>query len=211
MSSTLRSLTRHSRALSQRTKPTAALPVRFFHSPFVALNSTSNSSPLTKPPSESSAASPHYEKQHDHSPDPQISQSGTQTYVVSEPDPAHTPYEVPSGAFPTSAPYVNFTPTERLEHAPTSSTGSEPAHPYTTRAVPRNESGVGQSAAVRHRQAPGEMGQKGGSFGGLDVMSKQGAEEGDAELAERNLQPDAHEVTGKFSKLGVDEAWKHRK
>lgn len=206
MSSIFRSLTRHSRTLSQRTTPTVAPSVRFFHSPFVALNSAS--SPLTKPPSESSTASPHYEKQHDHSPDPQISHSGTQTYVVSEPDPAHAPYEVPSGAFPTSAPYVNFTPTERLEHAPMSSTGSQPAHPYTTRAVPRNESGVGQSAAIRHRQAPGE---KGGSFGGLDVMSKQGTEKGDAELAERNPQPDAHEVAGKFSKLGVDEAWKHRK
>jgi len=55
------------------------------------------------------------------------------------------------------------------------------------------------------------MGQKGGSFGGLDVMSKQGTEEGDAGLAERNLQPNAHEVADKFSKLGVDEAWKHRK
>ena len=207
MSSTLRSLSRHIR-ISQRINPSA---IRFFHSPFVALNSTS--SPFSKSPSESSTASTHYEKQHDQSPDPQISHSGTQTYVVSEPDPAHTPYKVPSGAFPTSAPYVNFTPTKRpdAEDAPMSSTGSQPAHPYTTHAVPRNESGVKQSAAVRNAQSPGVMGQKGGSFGGLDMMAKQGTEKGDAELADRNLQPNAHEVTGKFSKLGVDEAWKHRK
>jgi hypothetical protein len=56
------------------------------------------------------------------------------------------------------------------------------------------------------------MGQKGGSYGGLDLMSKQGTKEkGDVELADRNLQPNTGEVAGKFSKLGVDEAWKHRK
>jgi len=183
------------------------LPVRFFHSPFVTLNSTSS-------PLRSSAASTHYEKQHDHSPDPKTSHSGTQTYVVSEPDPAHTPYEVPSGAYPTSAPYVNFTTTESpdTKDAPLSSTSSQPAHPYATRAVPHNESGVGQSAAVRNAQAPGEMGQKGGTDGGTDMMSMQGTEKkGDATLADRNAQPNSAGVAGKFSKLGVDEAWKHRK
>ena len=165
-------------------------------------------------PSKSSATSAHYEKQHDHSPDPHTSHSGTQTYVVSEPDPAHTPYEVPSGAFLTSAPYVNYNSTERpdAQNAPMSSTGSQPAHPYTTHAAPRDESGVGQSAAVRNAEAPGKMGRKGSSYGGLDMMSKQNIEKtGDAELTSRNLQPDDAEVAGKYSKLGVDEAWKHRK
>jgi len=47
MSSTFRSLSRHTRMLSQRTKPTATLHVRFFHSPFVVLNSLG---PATPPP-----------------------------------------------------------------------------------------------------------------------------------------------------------------
>jgi hypothetical protein len=56
------------------------------------------------------------------------------------------------------------------------------------------------------------MGQKGGSYGGLDVMSNKWTEKkGDAELGDRNPQPDSHEVTGKFSKLGVDGAWQKRK
>jgi hypothetical protein len=40
----------------------------------------------------------------------------------------------------------------------------------------------------------------------------QGTEKkGDATLADRNAQPNSAGVAGKFSKLGVDEAWKHRK
>jgi len=46
-----------------------------------------------------------YEKQDDSSSEPHLSSSGTRTYVVSEPDPSNTPYQVPSGAYPTSAPF----------------------------------------------------------------------------------------------------------
>lgn len=150
MSKYLRSL---GRTLAQRSQPTVSLPVRFFHSPFTALNSTS--SPLTKPPSDASTASTHYEKQDDHSPEPKMSHSGTQTYVVSEPDPAHAPYEVPSGAFSTSAPYANFKRTE----------------PPDTKDA-RNEYGAGEGAAAGgNRQTPGGMGQKGESHGGPEVRS----------------------------------------
>jgi len=41
-------------------------------------------------------------------PDPHTSHSGTRTYVVSEPDVSHKPYQVPSGAYPISAPYIEF-------------------------------------------------------------------------------------------------------
>jgi hypothetical protein len=80
---------------------------RPFHSPFVVLNST----PLaSKPPPQPSASidayRDAYEKQLDHSPDPQTSLGGTRTYVVSAPDPAHAPYTVPSGAYPVSEPYL---------------------------------------------------------------------------------------------------------
>lgn len=203
MSSTVRTFTRNSRNFSLR----AAVPARAFHSPFTVLNATT--SPLkTAPPPPSSL---HYEKQHEHAPEPQFSHSGAQTYIVSEPDPSHTPYAVPSGAYPTSAPYVNFKPTEppNTNDAPLSSTGSQPAHPYTTRAVPHNQSGVGESAAIRNAQAPGQMSH--GSNGGLDLMDKKGSvKKGDAELASRNPPP-IGDVAEKFSKAGVDEAWKQRK
>ncbi|KAG6373440.1 hypothetical protein JVT61DRAFT_6593 [Boletus reticuloceps] len=74
--------------------------IRAFHSPFVVLNATNHLN--TTPPS---TAAPIYEKQHDSSPEPHLSSSGTRTYVVSEPDPSNTPYQVPSGAYPASAPY----------------------------------------------------------------------------------------------------------
>lgn len=205
MSSTIRALGRNTRTLSQRAKPTASVPARSFHSPFTALNSTTSPLTGTPPPTTSSS----YEKQHDHSPDPQYSGSGAQTYVVSEPDPSHAPYAVPSGAYPTSQPYVNFTPTHPPSQEPTSSTGSKPAHPFTTRAVPHNESGVGESAAVRNAQAPGKMGH--GSNGGLGLMDKQGTvKKGDAELASRNPPP-IGDVAEEFSKAGVDNTWKQRK
>jgi len=151
----------------------------------------------------------YYEKQHDHAPEPQFSHAGAQTYIVSEPDPSNTPYAVPSGAYPTSAPYVNFTPTEGPDTngAPLSSTGSQAAHPATTRAAPHNESGVGASAAVRHAQAPGKMAP--GSKGGLGLMDREGTS-GDNELASRNPPP-IGDVAEEFSKAGIDEAWKKRK
>jgi len=101
--------TKAARVLGARsTKPLTSTSIRAFHSPFPALSSSS--SPLTgsKTHTTPEAVNVRYEKAEDHSPDPEMSHTGTRTYVVSQPDPADTPYEVPSGAFPTSAPYVNY-------------------------------------------------------------------------------------------------------
>jgi len=135
-----------------------------------------------------------YEKQHDHSPEPQVSSAGTRTYVVSEPDPANTPYAVPYGAYPTSAPYVNFksTPEAPNPEGKHSSTSTSLPHLFTTRAVPRNAAGVGESAAVRYREAPGEMGRRGGGYGGLRLMDESGThQKGAVELPDRKSSPDS--------------------
>jgi hypothetical protein len=123
-------------------------PARQFHSPFVTLKD----SPLTSPPSASASVSPIYEKQFDSSPEPVNSPSGRRTYVVSEQDASSKYYEVPSGAYPTSAPYVNFTHTEAPDTygAQVSSTSSTRlAHKHTIRTVSQNRSGFGESAAVK--------------------------------------------------------------
>ncbi|KAI9570504.1 hypothetical protein HD554DRAFT_1981892, partial [Boletus coccyginus] len=115
--------------------------VRQFHSPFVVLNATNHLAPT-------SPATPTYEKQVDDSPEPHLSSSGTRTYVVSQPDPSNTPYQVPSGAYPTSASYLNSTPT-------TTPIPEGPSSSYNTRPAAHKEAGVGQSAAVRNTAAPG--------------------------------------------------------
>ncbi|KAG1750739.1 hypothetical protein EDB19DRAFT_1676690 [Suillus lakei] len=207
MSNILRVFSKHVRPLSQPSKAYIVALGRSFHSPFVVLDS-----PLTSPASKMSPMSASlYEKQHDHSPEPQISSAGTRTYVVSEPDPANTPYAVPSGAYPTTAPYVNFKPTDapNPEGKHSSSSASLP-HPYTTRAVPQNADGIGESASVRYGEAPGEMGRRGGSHGGLDLMDESGTHKGAAELPDRNPSPDS-DVALRWSKLGVEDAWKKRK
>ncbi|KAG8213039.1 hypothetical protein J3R82DRAFT_11431 [Butyriboletus roseoflavus] len=107
--------------------------IRAFHSPFVA-------SPRRTTPSSSTPASI-YEKQHDSSPEPHLSSSGTRTYVVSEPDPSNTPYEVPSGAYPTSAPYLNL---------------------GASTSTPR----AGESAAIKNTGVPAESDRRAGSHGG---------------------------------------------
>ncbi|EMD31334.1 hypothetical protein CERSUDRAFT_89209 [Gelatoporia subvermispora B] len=191
----IRGASKHARSLSA---------ARRFHSPFVQRAN----SPLTSPQSVASSAM--NEKQDHHSPDPTLSAGGTRTYVVSQPDPADAPYEVPSGAYPTSAPYENFTPTEAPGAAQRASTSPSFAHPALTKRVPQNESGVMESAAVRHGEAPGEMHQRGGSFGGAGLVDKQGTKPGEGELADRNPPP-LHETAEKFSKLGVDNAWRERK
>jgi len=209
MPSAFQLLARHIRLSSHSARPINYAPIRSFHSPFVVLNQ--NASPLTSSPTTSSNTSTVYEKQDDHSPDPQISSSGTRTYVVSEPDPSNTPYQVPSGAYPTSAPYVNFNSTEAPNpHGQHSSASTTLPHPHTTGAVPHNEGGIGESAAVRHAQAPGAMGDRGGSYGGLGLMDKAGTQQGTSQLSDRNPSPDS-DVAPKWSKLGVDHAWKERK
>jgi len=80
-----------------------------------------------------------------------------------------------------------------------------------TESVPRNESGVMESAAVRFREAPGELHQRGGSDGGLGLMDAKGTTQGKGELASRNPAPDRPEVAEKFSTLGNAKAWKARK
>ncbi|CAL1716479.1 unnamed protein product [Somion occarium] len=206
--SSIRALSKHSRSLS-RSLQIQQSSQRSFHSPFIALSS--NTSPITNPPPPTSNFSSIYEKQLEHLSEPVLSGSGQRTYVVSEPDPAHTPYEVPSGAYPTSAPYQNYTLTEAPSDLPRSSTSASYAHPFTTRAVPQNDSGVNDSAAVRYSEAPGELHQKGGSYGGLGLMDAKTTRKGKGELADRNLAPDNPKVAEKFSAAGVDNAWKQRK
>lgn len=181
--------------------------VRSFHSPFAALSSSS--SPLTKPPAADPASV--YEKQHEPSADPHVSHTGARTYVVSQPDPADTPYAVPSGAYPSSAPYQNPAAVEEPGETAHSSTSASAAQPATTNRVPRNDEGVGESAAVRHREAPGGMGRRGGSNTGLNLMDAETTKPGpDGELAERNPPP-LQAKAEHFSKKGVDDAWKERK
>ncbi|KAL0954592.1 hypothetical protein HGRIS_003552 [Hohenbuehelia grisea] len=198
MSNAIRNITRASRALA---RPTTHTPARSFHSPFAVLG---NSSQLTAPPPPSSNV---YDKQTEEFTD---SFSDARTYVVCQPTSSY--YAVPSGAYPTSAPYVNFTATEapNKEGAALSSTSSNPfAHPITRRA-PQNASGVGESAAVRNAEAPGELGARGGSHGGLGLMDKAGTKPGDGTLASRNPPPDG-KVAERNSKLGLENAWKERK
>jgi len=116
--------------------PLQRVPVRAFRSPFAALNV---SNPLTTPPP---AATSVYEKQDDNSSEPHVSSSGTRTYVVSEPDPSNAPYQVPSGAYPTSTPYV---------------------------ITPHKEASIGGSAAVGSTAVPGEMSRTHGGIGAADT------------------------------------------
>lgn len=203
MSSTLRTVAKHARVLSQRAGPSTLSSTRHIHSAFTAQSTrTRTASPLTESHKETPQTSEPFD----------ATASGSQTYVVSEPHPADKRYGVPSGAYPTSAPFQNFTGTEKPEHEPISSTSSQSAHPATTRAVPHNESGIGESSAVRHATAPGEMGKRGGGRGGLRMMDPAGTKKpSDAELASRNPPPSFGEETEKFAKAGVDEAWKLRK
>lgn len=155
MSSSIRALSKHARTVSQSLR--ASQRVRAFHSPFAVL-SPSPTSPVAAPPS-SLPASPLYEKL-DYSPEVQVSSSSTRVYVVSDPDPANTLYEVPSGAYPNSAPYQPIAQAAApIPHgAQFSSSSSSFAHPLTTRAVPRTDARVGESAVVRNAEAPGQSG-----------------------------------------------------
>ncbi|KAI0833332.1 hypothetical protein BC628DRAFT_1335109 [Trametes gibbosa] len=136
MSSAFRTLAKHARPLSNPTR-TVPRTSRAFHSPFAVLASSQPS--LTTPPAAPSSV---YEKQLDPSPDPVVSAAGHRTYVVSAPDPAHTPYEVPSGAYPTSAPYQPYDAppapaAPRAPRAQLASTALRFAHPITQRLLPQ--------------------------------------------------------------------------
>ncbi|KZT53669.1 hypothetical protein CALCODRAFT_511237 [Calocera cornea HHB12733] len=147
----------------------------------------------------------HYAKD-DHVYDPVP--DGTTHYVVSEPEHKNTPYDVPSGAFPTSSPYDMYASSKKPETSEQpSSTSSTTAHPNTTQRVPKVDDTYpyGSSSAVRHNEAPGDMA-KGSDKGvhlseGVKVTPGAGGE-----LASRNAWPSEEQ-----GKAGLDEAWKMRK
>lgn len=97
------------RPLAARILLASRSATRSFHSPYVVLR---DSRVPTATPLASSAVSSMNEKQHDHSAEPFLTHSGTRTYVVSEPDAASKHYQVPSGAYPTTAPYVSSAASE---------------------------------------------------------------------------------------------------
>lgn len=221
MSSFLRPLARSS-ATAARTASSARqyAPIRSFHSPFVVLGQA------RAPKAQQSQSQPTeaqtnpftvYEKQYDFSYEPLTTSFGNRTYVVSQPDASASHYEVPSGAYPTSSPYVNYAPTTETPNykdAQVSSTSSSLlAHEFTTRAVPHHYGGIGASSAIRHGIAPGEMGEQGGSFDGVGMMDRKGVvyPQKGYELAERNPPPDDVKVAEMYSKAGVGGAWKLRK
>ncbi|KAI0043247.1 hypothetical protein FA95DRAFT_1609550 [Auriscalpium vulgare] len=165
---------------------------RTFYSPFAALSpspSTPGPSPLTT------------------APEPAPTEPTPTVYVVSEPHPSERPYDVPAGAYPTSAPYAPLAAAPAPDPAVSASTSSTPAHPVLTRAAPAHDAGVGASAAVRFRSAPGAMG---GGDGGLGLMDQEGTRGGEGALAERNPPP-IQDVGEEIGKMGLREAWKARK
>jgi hypothetical protein len=208
MSFALRAVSNNSRLISRLTRPTGTV-IRPFHTPFAVSGKSTLTSP---PPTTPTVSSSSYEKQLDHTPEPVETPSGTRTYVVSEPDASTKYYSVPSGAYPTSDPYVNFTATEapNTHGAQVSSTSSTPlAHEQTTRTVDQHPGGVGASSDVRHVQAPGEMGERGGSYGGQGLLDKEGTVPGKGS-GDRNPPPDG-DLAENFSKKGIKDAWKERK
>jgi hypothetical protein len=133
-------------------------------------------------------------------------------YVVAEAPASEAKYDVPPGAFPSSSPYQNYqntTPPDTLGKL-TSSTAPAPAHPNLSKRVPRNESGVGESAAVRHTEAPGELGARGGGNYGAGLMDEKTTRPGeDGELPDVNEAPIFN--AEHKSKLGNRDAWKERR
>lgn len=152
MSSIIRSVAKTTRTLS----PKAITPrsQRAFRSPFAALGKSPLASSTPPPATGFSSA---YEKQTDHSPEPIVSHSGTRTYVVSEPDTSSKFYEVPAGAYHTSAPYNNPAATDapKNQGAQFGSTNSDPlAHPQQIRAGLQNER---EGGVVRNSASTGSV------------------------------------------------------
>ncbi|KAF8633213.1 hypothetical protein AX15_001449 [Amanita polypyramis BW_CC] len=132
------------RCLSKRALFIPRTSLRAFHSPYVVLRD----SPLTAPPPPSSAVLSMYEKQHDHPAEPFVTYAGTRTYVVSEPDASAKYYQVPSGAYPMLAPYVDFASTEAssIAGAQMSSTSSR-SHTHSATVRTRGSSVVSASGS----------------------------------------------------------------
>ncbi|GJE94766.1 hypothetical protein PsYK624_109380 [Phanerochaete sordida] len=136
MSSTLRAVSKHSRTLSRSLA--APSQTRAFHTPFAVLYAAQPLAHSTPQPPPHEFA-PLYEKQVESTAAPTLSPAGHRTYVVSEPDPRASKYEVPYGAYPTSAPYVSYAPADAPLTGPRSSASSDLAHPVTTRAASEGE------------------------------------------------------------------------
>ena len=72
--------------------------------------------PLSKPPSDPNKLSARdltegtYEKHHETSSDPITTYSGTRSYIVDEPDPVDSKYEIPAGAYHSTASYEKLQP-----------------------------------------------------------------------------------------------------
>ena len=194
-----RSLIKSSRAArTVFVQPATPLLARFITSSSNSASPTSpakvkvvrGEAPLFKPPSEPNKLSARdltegtYEKETETSPEPITTFSGTRSYVVNEPDPANSKYEIPTGAYHSTASYERSKEVKYEGYGgekgvkERSSSSSEVAHPVTTKRVPRHEGGVGESAAVRAGSSPGGMGERGGGDGGLGLMDKEGTQEG---------------------------------
>ncbi|KAF8640215.1 hypothetical protein AX16_010112 [Volvariella volvacea WC 439] len=113
MSSILRAASKPAFTVSRVLSSSSATQCRKFHSPFAALGRSPLASATTTNASASQVPFSMYEKQLDTSPEPILSNSGTRTYVVSEPDATSKFHEVPSGAYNTSSPYKNDAPQDR--------------------------------------------------------------------------------------------------
>jgi len=87
--------------------------IRAFHSPFAVLGNSPLTSTSSGPKEPTNAFMAQYEKHYEHP--SESSTPGYRTYVVSEPDASSRHFRVPAGAYPTSAPYVNFTSTNAPE------------------------------------------------------------------------------------------------
>jgi hypothetical protein len=129
------------RPLAARVLLLSRSSTRSFHSPYVALRDSRLPTPLA-----SSAVSSMNEKQLDHSAEPFLTHAGTRTYVVSQPDATSKHYQVPSGAYPTSTPYVNSVASEPDAQARAAATGT----------VARNEGGIEDSSATSIGQGDGQ-------------------------------------------------------
>ncbi|RXW25530.1 hypothetical protein EST38_g289 [Candolleomyces aberdarensis] len=137
-------------------------------------------SPLTTPSSSYNAQASHYEKQYDYSNEPFVSSSGQRTYVVSQPDTNYSHYQVPAGAYPVSSPYVGFTPAE--------------APVYNSADVSSTAADILAHPFTSRAATPSS------SLKGSSTKPR---------LGSRNPQPDGP-AAEKFSKAGVQNAWKMR-
>ena len=151
-----RPLTKSSRTI----KPAFVLPIASLQTRFIASSPNSSSpttagkakvvqgeAPLFKSPSDLNKLSARdltegtYEKELETSSEPFTTHSGTRSYVVNEPDPADSKYEIPTGAYHSTASYQKLEEVKYEGYGgergvkERSSSSSELAHPVTTKRV----------------------------------------------------------------------------